>query len=86
MERLFSVRVCSLIMVKLLAASNSGAQDAKSTNVKNNLVDTEALQNLHSILNQYDLTNMNEDDQKNLLDQLNQAGLLNSGNVINISA
>jgi hypothetical protein len=47
-------------------------------------VNPAALQSLQSILSQYDLKNLNQDQQKSLLTQLDQAGLLKSGDVINI--
>jgi hypothetical protein len=49
-------------------------------------INTSALQSLQSILSQYDLKNMSQDQQKNLVAQLNQAGLLQSGDIINIGA
>jgi hypothetical protein len=49
-----------------------------------NGVNTSALQTLQTILNQYDLENMNSDEEKSLMESLNQAGLLKSGDMINI--
>ena len=49
-------------------------------------INRSALQSLQSILGQYDLKNMTDDQQKGLLAQLDQAGLLQSGDIINIGA
>lgn len=53
-----------------------------------NGVDMSTLQSLQSILNQYDLSNMSPDQEKELLSELNNAGLrgVGSGFVINKSA
>jgi hypothetical protein len=47
-------------------------------------IDVSALQKLQTILNQFDLTNLSADQQQNLETQLGQAGLLPSGNTINL--
>jgi 3-methyladenine DNA glycosylase Tag len=47
-------------------------------------INNSALQTLQSILNQYDLKNLNTDQQKSLMAQLDQAGLLQSGTTINV--
>jgi hypothetical protein len=49
-------------------------------------INTSALQSLQSILDQYDLKNLSTDQQKSLMTQLDQAGLLQSGETINLSA
>ena len=49
-------------------------------------VSTTALQSLQTILSQYDFTNLSSDQEKNLLSQLNSAGLLQSGNLLNLGA
>jgi len=53
-----------------------------------NRVNMSTLQSLQSILNQYDLTNMSPDQEKEILSKLNDAGLrgIGSGFVINKSA
>jgi hypothetical protein len=45
-----------------------------------------ALQSLQSILSQFDLTNLSFDQQSQLLTNLSNAGLLNTGYMINLSA
>jgi hypothetical protein len=53
-----------------------------------NRVNMSTLQSLQSILNQYDLSNMSPDQEKEILSKLNDAGLrgIGSGFVINKSA
>ena len=68
-----------------LASSGSAPQDVKAEMGKNRQAGAKALQNLQTILSQYDLENLNEEDQQKMLNELDQAGLLESGNVINIS-
>jgi hypothetical protein len=46
----------------------------------------EALQSLQSILSQFDLTDISATDQEDLMSQLGQAGLMQSGSVLNLSA
>jgi hypothetical protein len=58
-------------------SSSSAAQGESGINVS-------ALQQLQTLLNQYDLTNLSADQQQNLETQLGQAGLLTSGNTINV--
>ena len=60
---------------------NENAQSAAETNG----INTSALQTLQSILNQFDLKNMSSDQQKSLISQLDQAGLLQAGKTININ-
>ncbi len=49
-------------------------------------INVSALQSLQSILSQYDLSNLSSDQQNSLTSQLQQSGLLQSGNIINLSA
>lgn len=49
-------------------------------------INLSSLQSLQNILQQFDLNNMTTDQEEELLSQLNQAGLLNSGRMINIGA
>lgn len=49
-------------------------------------VDLSALQSLQSILNNYDLSSMSDEDETNLLSQLNSAGLVRTGYMIDLSA
>ena len=56
------------------------SQSTSSSSIMN----TSALQTLQSILNQYDLSNMTTDQQTSLYTQLNSAGLLQSGNLLNV--
>ncbi len=59
------------------------SSEAKSTNINQS-----ALQSLQTILNDYDLTELSEDEQSELLTRLQDAGLLQyaSGLTIDISA
>ena len=43
-----------------------------------------ALQSLQELLNQYDLSNLSEEDQAQLYTQLQQNGFLNTGNVVDL--
>jgi len=47
-------------------------------------INMSALQSLQSILEQYDLKNLTDDQRKSLFTQLDQAGLLQSGDIINM--
>lgn len=47
-------------------------------------INTSSLQTLQTILSQYDLNDLSDDDQKTLSSQLQSAGLLQSGNMLNI--
>ncbi len=49
-------------------------------------INMSALESLQTILDQYDLTNLSEEDESNLISQLSQTGLLQPGNLINLSA
>ena len=65
-----------------------GAQGAgqSGTAASGQGLNTSALQSLQSILGQYDLTNLSDDQKSGLMTQLNNAGLLQSGYTINLSA
>jgi hypothetical protein len=60
------------------APPSGGAQSTGQVNLS-------SLQTLQSILEQFDLTSMSSEQEKNLLSQLNQAGLMGTGGVIDIS-
>jgi hypothetical protein len=49
-------------------------------------VNLNALQSLQSILSEYDLSSISEDEQSELLTRLNQAGLMQTGYTIDLSA
>ena len=49
-------------------------------------VSVSALQSLQSILSQYDLTNLSSDQESDLMTQLSNAGLVQTGYMIDISA
>jgi len=49
-------------------------------------INSEGLQLLQSILNQYDLSNLTAEKEEELLSSLNQAGFMQSGSLLNISA
>jgi hypothetical protein len=49
-------------------------------------MNVQALQNLQSILSQYDLNDLSNDDQTNLMTQLEQSGLMNPGFMVDMSA
>lgn len=59
--------------------SNHGARSSSN-------VDLSALQSLQSILNNYDLSSISDEDETNLLSQLNSAGLVRTGYMIDLSA
>jgi hypothetical protein len=56
-----------------------GAQSSDSVNLS-------ALKSLQSILNQFDLSSIDDDQQSELMSQLEQSGLMRSGSVLDISA
>lgn len=56
-----------------------GAGSAQGLNIT-------ALQSLQTILNQFDLTQLSDDQETELLTQLGQAGLLQSGNMLDLRA
>lgn len=47
-------------------------------------INTTALQSLQNILNQFDLSNMNGDQQDDLMSQLASSGLMKSGSMIDL--
>jgi hypothetical protein len=49
-------------------------------------IDVSALQSLMDILNQYDLENLSSEDEETLMQQLQSAGFLQSGSILNTSA
>jgi hypothetical protein len=51
-----------------------------------NQINASALQSLQDILSQFDLNNLSSKDQNTLVSQLQQAGLLQSGSMIDIAA
>jgi hypothetical protein len=53
---------------------------------KSKTLDVTSLQSLQTILSQYDLSNLSDNQQTDLLSQLNQAGLIQSGKLIDLSA
>ena len=62
-----------------------GTQDTQGTS-QTSSVSLSSLKSLQSILGQYDLNNMNTDQETSLQNQLNSSGLLKPGESINISA
>jgi hypothetical protein len=48
-------------------------------------IDSQGLQLLQSILSKYDLNNLSSDQEKDLLAQLNGAGFMQPGNMIDVS-
>jgi hypothetical protein len=53
---------------------------------KSSGINVSALESLQSILSQYNLSSLTSEQQQSLLTQLNEAGLLNSGHMIDLSA
>lgn len=49
-------------------------------------IDVSTLQSLQKILSQYDLSNLSDEEQQNLISQLTDSGLMSNGNLINLSA
>jgi hypothetical protein len=49
-------------------------------------IDAAALESLQSILNQFDLSNLSDDQEKDLFSQLSKTGLLKSGSVLDTAA
>ncbi len=62
-----------------------GPRGGHRTNSSSSL-DMSALQSLQSILNKYDLSSMSDEDETSLLTQLNNAGLVRTGYMIDLSA
>jgi hypothetical protein len=63
-----------------------GGPGGKSASSSSTQVNSSALQALQTILNQYDLSNMTDEKQKDLMSKLNDSGLLQSGSMINLGA
>ena len=61
-----------------------GMQSSQSQS--SNTINASTLQMLQSILSQFDLGNLNSDNQKDLLNQLTQSGLLQTGSTIDVGA
>lgn len=53
---------------------------------KSESVNLSSLQSLQTILNQFDLNNLSADDQDSLFSQIQNAGLMEPGNLFNLSA
>jgi hypothetical protein len=49
-------------------------------------IDLSTLQSLQDILSQFDLSNLSDEDQQNLVSQLTDSGLMSNGSLINLSA
>jgi hypothetical protein len=49
-------------------------------------INSSTLKTLQSILDQYDLSSLSDEDEKDLVSQLNSAGLMRSGSVIDLKA
>jgi hypothetical protein len=64
------------------ASGSSGSTENSGTGG----INVSALQSLQSILGQYDLSNLSSDQQNQLTSQLQQSGLLQSGNIIDLGA
>ena len=62
-------------------SSTSGSASTSGTSLN-----TSALQSLQSILGQYDLSNLTSDQQQSMVQKMNDAGLLQTGYSINLSA
>ncbi len=63
-----------------------GPPPSSSSSSSSSGVNVSALQSLQSILDQYDLSSLSSDQETNLISQLTNAGLMQSGNMIDISA
>ena len=70
----------------LPSAGHHGGGKSSATSSSSG-IDPAALQQLQSILDQYDTTSLSSDQQNNLITQLGDAGLMDqSGSMINLSA
>jgi hypothetical protein len=63
-----------------------GAASSTSQTGASSSLNSSSLQSLQQILSQYDLSNLSDTQESALVSQLNQAGLLQSGNLINVGA
>jgi hypothetical protein len=52
----------------------------------NSKINSSALQSLQQILDQFDLSNLSDNDQTSLVSKLSDAGLLSSGSMIDLTA
>jgi hypothetical protein len=68
------------------SSSSASSTSSSSTSASSGGIDVSALQSLQSILSQYDLSNLTSDQENDLTSQLQQSGLLQSGNIIDLSA
>ena len=66
--------------------SEDGTMPPPPPEDSNSSINLSALQSLQEILNQYDLTNLSDSDQKSLLSQLEDSGLVFPGSVIDIKS
>jgi hypothetical protein len=71
---------------KLLSLGRPDQKDKTASSTSTGTINVEALQSLQSILNQYDMTNLSQSDQKNLVSQLQEQGLLNPGYIIDLKS
>ena len=63
-----------------------GASETSAASSSSTSLNASALQSLQSILNQYDLTNLSQDQGTDLMTKLGEAGLTQAGSTINLSA
>ncbi len=68
------------------SSSSTSSTSSSSASDSSGGINVSALQSLQSILGQFDLSNMTSDQQSDLTSQLQQSGLLQSGNIIDLSA
>ena len=64
----------------------SDATSGSSSTSDSSGVNLTALQSLQSILDQYDLSNLSSDQENDLLSKLTSTGLMQTGNMIDLSA
>jgi hypothetical protein len=60
--------------------------DSAASGANSQGINLTALKSLQDILSKFDLTSLSSDQQQELLSQLTQSGLLQSGNIINVGA
>jgi len=68
------------------AVGGKGGPGGKGKPPMQGPIDMQALQSFQEILNSYDLTNMSSEDDENLMNELTNSGLLQSGLILNIQA
>jgi hypothetical protein len=92
LQQIIQARGIGLAMLNTLAGHHHHHQAAETQNTtqassgSSDGINVSLLQQLQSILSQYDLSSLSSDQNRQLTSQLQNSGLMTTGNVINLSA